>query len=69
MNNFQKLEAKNMAGFSESERRIKKQFERTRELYQLIGNMVDLYFPGVVGTVNGMLRADKTRNIKNNKKK
>ena len=59
MNNFQELQAKNMADFPRSSERIKRQFDKTRELYQLIGNIVELYFPAVIDTFDDFFGGDK----------
>lgn len=68
MNNFQELQAKNMAGFHQSNARIKKQFDKTRELYQLIGNIVELYIPAVVDTFDDFFGGDSQDKSKLNNK-
>ena len=55
MNNFQELESQKLNTFEESTQRVKKNVDKSMDLYRFVGNIFDLYFPKIVGFMNAVL--------------
>lgn len=60
MNNFQEFQARRTAGFVEASPRIKRKVDRTLEMFRFIGNIVDLYGPRAVDTMNFLLNNESS---------
>lgn len=59
MNNFQRLEAKNMEETQDVKHRVKKRVDNSMDVYRFVGNIFDLYFPKIVGFMTAMLGAEQ----------
>ena len=62
MNNFQKLESQKLDTFDESTRKVKKNVDKSMDLYRFVGNIFDLYFPKIVGFMNAILGGETDDN-------
>lgn len=59
MNNFQRLEAKNMEETHEVKHRVKQRVDKSMDMYRFVGNIFDLYIPKIVGFMSVMLGGEQ----------